>query len=80
MERKVEIKDYEDKQHYLLLALNLVGINIDYVTVDLINSALEKLAEKKGNMDMLDAATIKALHEAKWDIYFNPPHSKKTKK
>jgi hypothetical protein len=80
MERKVEIKDYEDKQHYLLLALNLVGINIDYVTVDLINSALEKLAEKKGNMDMLDAASIKALHEAKWDKYFNLPHSKKTKK
>tara|TARA_R110000868_G_scaffold36248_4_gene128780 strand:- start:2667 stop:2909 length:243 start_codon:yes stop_codon:yes gene_type:complete len=80
MERKVEIKDYEDKQHFLLLALNLVGIHVDYVTVDLINSTLEKLAEKKGNMDMMDAATIKSVHSTKWDIYFNLPHSKKTKK
>jgi hypothetical protein len=80
MERKVEIKDYEDKQHYLLLALNLVGIAIDYVTVDLINLTLEKLAEKKGNMDMMDAATIKSIHASKWDTYFNLPHTKKTKK
>jgi hypothetical protein len=80
MERKVEIKDYEDKQHYLLVALNMVGIHMDYVTADLINSTLEKLAEKGGNMDMLDAATIKSVHHAKWDTYFNLPHSKKTKK
>jgi hypothetical protein len=80
MERKVEIKDYEDKQHYLLVALNMVGIHMDYVTADLINSTLETLAEKGGNMDMLDAATIKSVHATKWDIYFNPPHSKKTKK
>jgi hypothetical protein len=80
MERKVGIKDYEDKQHYLLVALNMVGIHMDYVTADLINLTLEKLAEKKGNMDMLDAATIKSVHSTKWDKYFNLLHSKKTKK
>ena len=80
MEKKVEIKDYEEKQHLLLLALNLVGIHVDYIMVDLINSTLETLVEKKGNMDIHDAATIKALHEVKWDTYFNLPHSKKTKK
>ena len=80
MEKKVEIKDYEEKQHYLLVALNMVGIHIDYVTVDLINSTLEKFAEKSGNMDMIDAQAIKSLHADKWDKYFNLPHSKKTKK
>ena len=63
MEKKVEIKDYEEKQHLLLMALNLVGIHIDYITVDLINSTLETLAEKKDNMDIRDAATIKALQD-----------------
>ena len=76
MEGKVEIKDYEQKQHLLLITLNLVGINIDYITVDLINSALEKLAEKDGNMDIRDAATIKALHEAKWNEYFDSKDKK----
>lgn len=71
MEKKVEIKDYEEKQHLLLMALNLVGIHIDYITVDLINSTLETLAEKKDNMDIRDAATIKALHEAKWNEYLD---------
>lgn len=80
MERKVEIKDYEDKQHYLLVALNMVGIHMDYVTADLINLTLEKLAEKKGNMDMIDAATIKSIHFSKWDKYFNPLEETKRKK
>ena len=76
MEKKVEIKDYEEKQHLLLLALNLVGIHVDYIMVDLINSTLETLAEKKGNMDIHDAATIKALHEAKWNEYFDSKNKK----
>ena len=80
MERKVEIKDYEDKQHYLLVALNMVGIHIDYVTADLINLTLEKLAVKKGNMDMIDAANIKSIHFSKWDNYFNPLEETKRKK
>jgi hypothetical protein len=80
MERNVKIKDYEEKQHYLLVALNMVGINIDYVTVDLISTALEKLFEKGGNMDMIDAQAIKSLHADKWDKYFDSTTNKKTKK
>ena len=80
MDRKVEIKDYEDKQHYLLVALNMVGIHMDYVTADLIHLALTKFTEKGGNMDMLDAASIKEIHAAKWDNYFNPLEKTKSKK
>lgn len=70
MSNKVSISDYEEKQHLMLIAFNMVGIPIDYVTTDLVHTTLLKFAEKKGNMDMLDAATIKAEHVKKWNEYF----------
>ena len=48
MERKVKIADYEEKQHLIMAALNLVGIPVDYITVDLIDRTLTKFAEKAG--------------------------------
>jgi hypothetical protein len=69
-ERKVRISDYEEKQHIMLAALNLVGIPVDYITVDLIHNILLKLTEKGGNMDILDSVMIKEAHEKKWDNYF----------
>jgi hypothetical protein len=71
MEKKVKIKDYQEKQHLMLIALNMVGFNVDYVNVDLINSVLLKLSEKGGKMDMLDAINIKNSHEIKWQNYFD---------
>jgi hypothetical protein len=70
MERKVEIADYEEKQHMMLVALNMAGLAVDYVTVDLIHSTLLKFTEKGGNMDMLDAVVVKETHAKKWDNYF----------
>jgi hypothetical protein len=70
MERKVEIQDYEDKQHLMMIALNMSGLAVDYITVDLIHSTLLKLTEKGGQMDILDAATVKENHEKKWKAYF----------
>jgi hypothetical protein len=70
MSRKVEIADYEEKQHMMLVALNMAGLAVDYITVDLINSTLIKFAEKSGNMDMLDAVVVKETHAKKWDNYF----------
>jgi hypothetical protein len=71
MEKKVKIKDYQEKQHLMLIALNMIGFNVDYVNVDLINSVLLKLSEKGGKMDMLDAINIKNSHEIKWQNYFD---------
>lgn len=71
MTEKVKISDYEEKQHIMLAALNLVGIPIDYITVDLIHNVLLKLTEKGGNMDLLDAVMLKETHAKKWDAYFN---------
>ena len=70
MERNVKIADYEDKQHLMLAALNMVGLAVDYITVDLIHSTLLKLTEKAGNMDILDAVVVKETHAKKWDHYF----------
>ena len=70
MSRKVEIADYEEKQHMMLVALNMAGLAVDYVTVDLIHSTLIKFTEKSGNMDMLDAVVVKETHAKKWDNYF----------
>jgi hypothetical protein len=70
MSEKVEIADYEDKQHLMLVALNMTGLHVDYITVDLINSTLLKLTEKGGNMDILDAVMVKESHNKKWSTYF----------
>jgi hypothetical protein len=70
MERKVEVQDYEDKQNLMMIALNMSGLSVDYITVDLIHSTLLKLTEKGGKMDILDAAVIKENHEKKWKTYF----------
>ena len=70
MSNKVEISDYEEKQHLMLVALNMAGLAVDYVTVDLIHSTLLKFTEKGGKMDMLDAVIVKETHAKKWDNYF----------
>jgi hypothetical protein len=70
MERKVKIADYEEKQHLILAALNLVGIPVDYITVDLIDKVLVKFAEKGGQLNIMDAVEIKEEHAVKWDTYF----------
>jgi hypothetical protein len=70
MERKVKIADYEEKQQLILAALNLVGIPVDYITVDLIDKVLVKFAEKGGQLNIMDAVEIKEEHARKWDTYF----------
>ena len=68
--KKVKISDYEEPQHLMMAALNVAGLAVDYITVDLIHSTLAKLTEKKGQMDILDGVYIKENHERKWDEYF----------
>jgi hypothetical protein len=70
MKREVSISDYEEKKHMLKLALNLVGIAIDYITIDLVVSTLDVLEKKGVKMDLHDAVKIKSTHEEKWENYF----------
>jgi hypothetical protein len=70
MKREVKIADYEEKQQLVKLALNGVGIPIDYITTDLIVSTLDLLEKRGDKMNLKDLAKIKSLHEKKWDNYF----------
>jgi len=70
MEQKVKISDYEDKQHLMMVALNMSGLHVDYVTVDLIHLALSKLTEKGSSMNVMDAVVVKESHSRKWSAYF----------
>jgi len=70
MEKKVKISDYEDKQHLMMVALNMTGLHVDYVTVDLIHLTLAKLTEKGPAMNVTDAVIVKDTHSRKWSAYF----------
>lgn len=70
MGQEVKISDYEQEQYLMMLALNLVGLSVNYKTVDLIHSTLNQLKEDKGNMNLYDAVEIKSQHEKKWEDYF----------
>ena len=70
MKQEVKISDYEEEQHLMMLALNLVGLRVNYTTVDLIHSTLNQLKEDKGSMNLYDAVKIKSQHERKWENYF----------
>lgn len=67
---KVKIKDQDKNVRQLQMALNLVGINVDYITTDLIAKTLVVYSDKEGAMNLEDATDIKVEHEEKWDKYF----------
>jgi len=68
--KQVKIKDYEKEQHHLKVALNSVGLMIDYETVDLIYRTLKVLEVKKGQMKITDSISIKTQHKEYWEEYF----------
>jgi hypothetical protein len=70
MEKKVKISDYEDKQHLMMVAFNMAGLHVDYITVDLIHSTLAKLTEKGVAMNIMDGVEVKESHNRKWIAYF----------
>jgi len=67
---KIEIKDYEPEVHLLILAMQSVGIKIDYITCDLIHSTLKVFNKLNGKMTIMDSCKIKTEHENKWNLYF----------
>lgn len=77
MEQKVKISDYEDKQHLMMVALNMSGLHVDYITVDLIHLALSKLTEKGSAMNVMDAVVVKENHSKKWTNYFKEQENEK---
>ena len=77
--RKVKISDYEHEKHESLIALNMVGIQIDYITHDLIWDIMKIHHEKGGQANIEDCVKIKLQHEEKWERYFEQQEKKQQK-
>ena len=67
---KVKIKDRDKEVEMFRMALNMVGINVDYIITDLIDDVVRKMIDKKGKFSMKDATNILVNHEEKWEEYF----------
>jgi hypothetical protein len=74
---KVKISDYEQQKHESLIAINMVGIHIDYVTLDLIWEIMEIHHNKGGQVNIEDCVKIKVKHEEKWQKYFDEQNNTK---
>lgn len=68
----MEVK-YEDKDlqtYYLQMACNMVGLNIDYVNMDLVIRLQEAVKKKKGKFSVSDGLDIQQRWKDDWDFYF----------
>ena len=70
MSKKVKISHYQQDRHEALIALNMVGIQVDYITLDLMWDIIEIHHEKRGDVNITDCVKVKTQHEEKWDNYF----------
>lgn len=66
---KIKIEDYESEKHEIMIALQMCGVGVDYITTDLILKTLTELKKNK-NLDIKSAVKIKRDHQKKWDKYF----------
>ena len=76
---KVEYKDMDTNIHELWASLRSVGLNIDYITTDLIDMVLAKRVATGKKFSIKDTCNVSALHEAKWDKYFKELKEKEIK-
>jgi hypothetical protein len=80
MSKKVKISDYEQDRHEALIALNMVGIQVDYITLDMIWDIMEIHRKKGGKVNISDCVKAKTQHEQKWDNYFKNQDQENTVK
>ena len=70
MSRKVKISDYQQDRHELLIALNMIGIQVDYITLDMIWDIMQIHNKKGGKVNITDCVKVKLLHQERWENYF----------
>lgn len=66
----VKIKDRKEEIEHLRLAFNIAGVNVEYLTVDLIVRIQEKLNQLKGKFTLEDGVSIQHDWRKDWDNYF----------
>jgi hypothetical protein len=57
----------------------MVGIHIDYITLDLIWDIMKIHHEKGGEVNIEDCVKLKVQHEEKWQRYFEQQDKKEIK-
>ena len=68
----MEVK-YQDKNletYYLQMACNMVGLNIDYINMDLVIRLQQAVKKKKGKFSVSDGLDIQQRWKDDWDFYF----------
>lgn len=75
----VQIRDRVDEIEFLRMALNTVGISVDYEGTDLIIETKKALDKKNGKFSLLDAAKIQNAWQKKWDMYYSALRKKRQK-
>lgn len=75
--REVDYKDRTDEVNAVHLALRAVGMNVTYLTSDLIYMSMKVVNEKGLQMDLRDTCAIQLKHERKWDDYFRDKEKEK---
>jgi len=68
----MEVK-YQDKNletYYLQMACNMVGLNIDYINMDLVIRLQQAVKKKKGKFSVSAGLDIQQRWKDDWDFYF----------
>ena len=67
---KVDYKDRDEKVMIVHTSLRAVGLNVDYITADLIHETIKKANELGDGYSIRDTTKIQLDHEDKWAKYF----------
>ena len=65
----VRIKDRSVKIETVRMALNMVGIGVDYIQTDLILKTTEAIRKDSKNFNVQDALDIQTNHSKEWEKY-----------
>mgnify|MGYP005998886847 CR=1 FL=1 len=74
MEKIVKHEDREERVNVLRLALNSMGIGVNYQTTDLILKTVDKIDSDIDSFSLKDVAKLQVDDESKWNKYFEPPY------
>ena len=69
MNIEVPTEDYDYKIHKLKILFAMVGVDIDYVTLDLMSDALAVSKDRGEAFNVEDAVNIQSNHEMRWKAY-----------
>ena len=67
---KVKHEHKDELAMYVNAAMNMVGIDVDYPTTELILQVIALAKEKRGKATIEDTTRIRHRHEVKWGKYF----------